>query len=1121
MNQSFETPPIQETEPENILLKDVLIIREMIEGLTEEEKKKFEEFLAKREAPECWKEKDIELAKELRESISKKESGDTAENLQALDRMIEAAEKYRQKNNQQQENRQEKGEMNVPAAEYLPVLEKNIKEGNEEDLKRLLIETLKEYDSKNGGLSSMKNVLSKGKTVTLSYSYLKGEEEEKEYFAKRVAELDPKNNIGPDKLASLKQEVKERVEKLDLTIDKETFERLTGEEISTEETEVPENDITEGKEKIEKEVAEKTAELEEFLVDQENKSLKDFLDMAKEIDEFLEKEEEEAERASISLEDIKQRREKLKNFAQTVFSHTYNEEDVTEIEKFINEHKDSPKSQEEISKEKKAVKDEINFLLEFEKKFNIELEKNSYYKKVKEYLDVLETEEENTGEDNEKEQSEGTEAPAVTETPQNAERIEAPQTVGEMVELMRTLRDAQKKLSELQARKLEELQSGIADGTATQEDISKLEKRLESIQRGISFAAGNRVMLPAMERFEKVAKPENLNENTEKNMLLLSMTILNGAKTALPGQITNIMQLPQGHRTAAERIVVSTAPSSRIARTIEEIATTARESDPVRPLESNERAVSGIDIRVLRDNHKPGDESLLKTLLKITEKEYYLNEIRMSNATEKSNYQIEFPYTYRDGNGEEGTDKEKIKYTIEWQASDADGKVITKKLVIDVDFQGAERSGYIMGLFKRSKEDRIIKVASSESIVTGEQGAGERVTDARGPQAQDNEAVARTASQNTNSGASSQNQAPAGGTNTTTQTGEDSSRIVIPASENNDGRNNEATENRRKYAEVFDFIKKIKEEAGQSKLGSGIIDLLETAEKNLEKGDKEKAIKCIKFKIDAAELIKEPEQKRTEIKHLKKLLEQLGEDFMIPIEKMGNQTRKTELRKISPESLNNNPLKTEGLSIQGKNIQFEQIRQNLKTGGYGDCGPIMILNVLSLKGNGKIPYSIQELRQIAYELRKERPKEASIYNQTSEQFVQSVISKDNRINSFTTEDLVYIFEKLTGKSPKQENIMDIDTKTKEFYEGTELKESNIDIKAKIEEILNRLEKTSYKTLVIGSGAHAKALLSFGDEEYAFIDPLKNTEKIGSKKEAKKRILEELSGESNLLYIIGE
>lgn len=246
---------------------------------------------------------------------------------------------------------------------------------------------------------------------------------------------------------------------------------------------------------------------------------------------------------------------------------------------------------------------------------------------------------------------------------------------------------------------------------------------------------------------------------------------------------------------------------------------------------------------------------------------------------------------------------------------------------------------------------------------------------------------------------------------------------------------------------------------------------------------------------------------------------EIKRDFLITIEE--EEFSESFEQETEKEENGNNPTRIEAIEINGKEKKYERILQKLDKGGYGDCGPIAILNTLSFKGEGKIPYSIEELRKMAYDLRKQRPEEASHYRQTAEQFAEDVISKDNRKNSFTLGDIIYIMEKLTGEKPLQENIVDINGEKKEYYEGQTLKRKDVDINKEIITILEKTEKTSYKTLIIGEGNHATSLISLGNEEYVFIDPL---EEIGARKmtkDAAKNLLIEKIGAKSLFYIVGK
>ncbi len=165
----------------------------------------------------------------------------------------------------------------------------------------------------------------------------------------------------------------------------------------------------------------------------------------------------------------------------------------------------------------------------------------------------------------------------------------------------------------------------------------------------------------------------------------------------------------------------------------------------------------------------------------------------------------------------------------------------------------------------------------------------------------------------------------------------------------------------------------------------------------------------------------------------------------------------------------------------------------------GDCILATVLNTISFNEQGHLPFTIKQLREIAIKKRRESGKSS-----------HDIESADSPLEY---EDFIYLLLDLTGRNPKQENVVTIN--------GRQEKEKIVE---KILDLREKLISSDYQTLAVGTKGHATSIRRFRETgEYALIDPFNRD---GARKMSDKEVwqyllkrCEEEHKDKNFFYII--
>jgi hypothetical protein len=207
-------------------------------------------------------------------------------------------------------------------------------------------------------------------------------------------------------------------------------------------------------------------------------------------------------------------------------------------------------------------------------------------------------------------------------------------------------------------------------------------------------------------------------------------------------------------------------------------------------------------------------------------------------------------------------------------------------------------------------------------------------------------------------------------------------------------------------------------------------------------------------------------------------------------------TQNTNLYIKKRVELSNNHLIRVGHFQEGNEEKsFEFIHQQKP----GDCILATTLNTLSFNEKGHLPFTINELRRVAIDLRKGRDEDTS-----------DIKRPDSSLNF---RDFVYLFAELTGRKPKQEDVISV----------SGVNRTGNQIKLDILDIFDKLAASDYRTLAIGTRNHARSLKYLEDGNFALIDPMsKRGVKVMSLHEAHDFLFRECQGterDHNSFYII--
>jgi len=196
------------------------------------------------------------------------------------------------------------------------------------------------------------------------------------------------------------------------------------------------------------------------------------------------------------------------------------------------------------------------------------------------------------------------------------------------------------------------------------------------------------------------------------------------------------------------------------------------------------------------------------------------------------------------------------------------------------------------------------------------------------------------------------------------------------------------------------------------------------------------------------------------------------------------------------KGINDHPIRTDSFEINGEETSFEHIHQQRS----GDCILAATLNTIAFNGNGHIPCSVEELRKMAVEQREKWGDDASDIRRPD--------------SPLSYEDYVFLFVEMTGRSPRQENVITIEGSRGTYEE----------LEREIKGVIGKLKGSDYHTLAMGTMNHARSLRYLEETgDFALLDPFN---RYGAKRYSEEKIIsflrDQCAGQranDNFFYII--
>ena len=165
------------------------------------------------------------------------------------------------------------------------------------------------------------------------------------------------------------------------------------------------------------------------------------------------------------------------------------------------------------------------------------------------------------------------------------------------------------------------------------------------------------------------------------------------------------------------------------------------------------------------------------------------------------------------------------------------------------------------------------------------------------------------------------------------------------------------------------------------------------------------------------------------------------------------------LSKLDRES-NNHKIRSHEIDLGEGSKTVEMIHQQQG----GDCILANFLNTWSIENNGRVPFTIDEARKIAINLRLRAGEDAS-----------DIVNPNSPLSY---KDVVNLFSSIHDCPPQQDDIFEI---SGENFDDRQ-------IRLKVIEILDYLETYKSRTCSIGTGYHSRTIKQLRDK-YIVLDPM--------------------------------